>query len=100
MEKDSFKVLEYNRILDKLQEKAGSAMGKELCRGLLPSSDVNEVREWLAQTAEAVQVDSVAHPPIWCVPLCIVISTITYSSLRCNIGVHKLRKGHFVNKFP
>lgn len=64
MEKDSFKVLEYNRILDKLQEKAGSAMGKELCRGLLPSSDVNEVREWLAQTAEAVQVDSVAHPPM------------------------------------
>ena len=64
MEKDSFKVLEYNRILDKLQEKAGSAMGKELCRGLLPSSDVNEVREWLAQTAEAVRVDSVAHPPM------------------------------------
>ena len=64
MEKDSFKVLEYNRILDKLQEKAGSAMGKELCRGLLPSSDVNEVREWLAQTAEAVHVDSVAHPPM------------------------------------
>ena len=64
MEKDSFKVLEYNRILDKLQEKAGSAMGKELCRGLMPSSDVNEVREWLAQTAEAVQVDSVAHPPM------------------------------------
>lgn len=64
MEKDSFKVLEYNRILDKLQEKAGSAMGKELCRGLLPSSDVNEVREWLAQTAEAVQVDSMAHPPM------------------------------------
>lgn len=64
MEKDSFKVLEYKRILEKLQEKAGSILGKELARGLKPVSDPEEVRERLRQTAEAVMVSSMSHPPL------------------------------------
>ena len=64
MEQESFKVLEYKRILSKLREKAGTTLGKELASGLLPSSDREEVRERLQQTAEAVYVSSIAQPPL------------------------------------
>lgn len=64
MEKDSFKVLEYGRILRKLQEKAGTTLGKELALGLQPVNDVDEVRDRLRQTAEAVLVSAVASPPL------------------------------------
>ena len=64
MEQESFKVLEYKRILSKLREKAGTTLGKELAGGLLPSSDREEVRERLQQTAEAVYVSSIAQPPL------------------------------------
>ena len=64
MEQESFKVLEYKRILSKLREKAGTTLGKELAGGLLPSGDREEVRERLQQTAEAVYVSSMAQPPL------------------------------------
>ncbi|MBQ1940612.1 MAG: endonuclease MutS2, partial [Selenomonadaceae bacterium] len=64
METEAFKVLEYKRILSKLQEKAGSALGKELAMGLRPSSDMDEVKEYLQQTAEAVAVSAVSSPPL------------------------------------
>ncbi|MCR5175450.1 MAG: endonuclease MutS2 [Anaerovibrio sp.] len=64
MEKDSFKVLEYNRILSMLKDKAGSIWGKELAGGLEPSSDIGEVRDRLRETAEAYMVLSVANPPL------------------------------------
>ncbi|MCI7613237.1 MAG: endonuclease MutS2 [Selenomonadaceae bacterium] len=64
MEQESFKVLEYKRILSKLREKAGTILGKELAGGLLPSGDREEVRERLQQTAEAVYVSSIAQPPL------------------------------------
>ena len=64
MEQESFKVLEYKRILSRLREKAGTTLGKELAGGLLPSGDREEVRERLQQTAEAVYVSSMAQPPL------------------------------------
>ena len=64
MEQESFKILEYKRILSRLREKAGTTLGKELASGLLPSSDREEVRERLQQTAEAVYVSSMAQPPL------------------------------------
>lgn len=64
MEQNSFKVLEYNKILDKLRFHAVSIMGKELCQGLLPSSDLDEVTERLKETAEAYMVSSVGRPPL------------------------------------
>ncbi|WP_027405653.1 endonuclease MutS2 [Anaerovibrio sp. RM50] len=64
MEQDSFKVLEYKKILERLQNKAGSILGKELAAGLQPSSDIDEVRERLRETAEAVMVSSMASPPL------------------------------------
>ncbi|ORU01282.1 Recombination inhibitory protein MutS2 [Anaerovibrio sp. JC8] len=64
MEQDSFKVLEYKKILERLQDKAGSILGKELAGGLQPSNDIDEVRERLKETAEAVMVSSMANPPL------------------------------------
>lgn len=64
MEQESFKVLEYKRILSRLREKAGTTLGKELADGLLPSGDREEVRERMQQTAEAVYVSSMAQPPL------------------------------------
>jgi DNA mismatch repair protein MutS2 len=64
MEQDSFKVLEYKKILERLQNKAGSILGKELAGGLQPSNDPEEVRERLRETAEAVMVSSMANPPL------------------------------------
>lgn len=64
MDKAALKTLEYNKILSKLAEKAGSKLGRELCLGLHPASDIDDVRESLAQTAEAVYVDSMTRPPL------------------------------------
>ena len=64
MEQDSFKVLEYKKILERLQNKAGSILGKELAGCLQPSSDIDEVKERLRETAEAVMVSSMANPPL------------------------------------
>ena len=64
MEQNSFKVLEYKKILKKLEAKAGSIFGKELAMGLTPSSDIDEVRERLQETAEANRVLAVGRPPI------------------------------------
>lgn len=64
MEKEAFKVLEYKRILSRLSEKAGTKLGKELAAGLVPVSDIDDVKERMAQTAEAVYVSTIAHPPL------------------------------------
>lgn len=64
MEQESFKVLEYKKILERLQGKAVSILGKELARGLLPSNDINEVRERLRETAEAYLVMTAGRPPL------------------------------------
>ena len=64
MEQDSFKVLEYKKILERLQNKAGSILGKELAGGLQPSNDPEEVKERLRETAEAFMVSSMANPPL------------------------------------
>lgn len=64
MRKESLQILEYNKILTKLEEKAGTALGKKLAVELQPVSDVSEVQERLRETAEAVYISSVAYPPL------------------------------------
>ena len=46
--------LEYPKIIEKLTEKASSPMGKELCRKLLPSTDINQIRLMQTQTKDAL----------------------------------------------
>lgn len=46
--------LEYNKIIDMLTEKADSEPGKRLCRELLPSTGLEEIRKSQTQTADAL----------------------------------------------
>ena len=64
MEQEALKTLEYGKIINKLQEHAGSILGKELAASLLPSSDFDEVQERMQQTAEAVRVRTMTAPPL------------------------------------
>lgn len=63
MEKESYKVLEYEKIREMLAARAGSSLGKERARSLQPSTDYAEVEEQLEQTAEAVRIYAVTSPP-------------------------------------
>ncbi|MBE6075141.1 MAG: endonuclease MutS2 [Selenomonas ruminantium] len=64
MENESFKILEYEKITAMLEERAGSALGKEKARLLFPSSDIAEIAEWQQETDEAVQVYAMTAPPL------------------------------------
>ena len=46
--------LEYPKIIERLIEKASSPMGKELCRKLQPSTDINKIRLMQTQTKDAL----------------------------------------------
>lgn len=48
------KTLEYHKIIDRLTELAGSVLGKGLCKNLLPSSDIEEIRMLQAETSLAL----------------------------------------------
>lgn len=50
------KTLEYHKIIDRLTELAGSVLGKELCKNLLPSSDIEEIRMLQAETSLALSM--------------------------------------------
>ena len=63
MEKESYKVLEYEKIREMLAARAGSSLGKERARSLQPSTDYADVEEQLEQTAEAVRIHAVTSPP-------------------------------------
>ena len=54
MNQKALTLLEYLKIIEKLTEKASSPMGKELCRGLTPSTDIEEIRLMQAQTKDAL----------------------------------------------
>lgn len=46
--------LEYYKIIERLTEKASSPMGKDLCRKLLPSTDLQNIRLMQTQTRDAL----------------------------------------------
>lgn len=54
MNQKALKTLEYDKIINQLTEYAASPLGKDLCRSLVPSSDLEEIRTWQAQTTDAV----------------------------------------------
>lgn len=53
MNEKALKTLEYNKIIALLADYAASPLGKELCAGLKPSSDYEEIITWQAQTTDA-----------------------------------------------
>lgn len=48
------KTLEYNKIIDKLVSHAGSALGKELCSKLLPSDNLETIKQSVQETSDAL----------------------------------------------
>ncbi len=55
MNEKVLKTLEYNKIIELLTNKANSAPGKKLCRELVPSTDLGEIRRNQRQTADALR---------------------------------------------
>ena len=53
MNQKALKTLEYTKIITQLESHAASPLGKSLCRDLVPSSDLEEVRTWQTQTTDA-----------------------------------------------
>ena len=54
MNPKALKTLEYNKIIDKLTEFAGSALAKEMCRNLQPSTDLYEIQALPKETSDAL----------------------------------------------
>ena len=48
------KTLEYEKIIEQLVNCAGSLLGKELCKNLVPSSDIEEIRTMQHETSLAL----------------------------------------------
>ncbi len=62
MKEKTLTVLEYNKIIDMLVEKAGSEMTKKVISELKPSDDVSEIRESQNETTEAVRLINYKGP--------------------------------------
>ena len=54
MNEKALRVLEFNKIRDSLTECAGSALGKEKCRALVPLNKLDDIREMQKETADAL----------------------------------------------
>ena len=54
MNAKALRTLEFDKIMHKLEDHASSHMAKELCRRLVPSTDIQEIRTWQQETADAL----------------------------------------------
>ena len=54
MNTKSLKTLEYNKIIAQLETYASSPLGRDLCRNLVPSIDVHEIRQMQKETSDAL----------------------------------------------
>ena len=54
MNQKALRVLEYDKIIERLVDHAGSEPGKKMCRELLPSSDIKEIRNNQKKTSDAI----------------------------------------------
>ena len=54
MNTKSLKTLEYNKIIAQLEPYASSPLGRDLCRNLVPSIDVHEIRQMQKETSDAL----------------------------------------------
>lgn len=56
MNKKALKTLEFDKIIDKLKALASTPLGKELCKELVPSTDINEIEHNLLETSDALSM--------------------------------------------
>lgn len=56
MNEKTFRVLEYNKIIEMLSKRAVSSKGRKMCEELLPTSNLLEVEDRLRETKEAYDV--------------------------------------------
>ena len=54
MNEKSLQILEYPKIIAQLEDHATSALGRQLCKALLPSSDLPEITQAQQETADAL----------------------------------------------
>lgn len=54
MNKKALKTLEFDKIIDKLTALASTPLGKDLCKSLTPSIDLNEIEHTLTETNDAL----------------------------------------------
>lgn len=54
MNEKALRILEYNKIIEKLTECASSPMGKELCKKLMPATDLGEICQTQMETSDAL----------------------------------------------
>ena len=62
MNKDIIKILEYNKMRERLATHCQTSVGHEISISLEPSSNLEEVQARLDETTEAVKIQSVASP--------------------------------------
>ena len=55
MNEKVLKTLEYTKIIEMLAAKANSAPAKKLCRELVPSTDLEEIKRNQRHTADALR---------------------------------------------
>ena len=63
MTQDYFKILEFDKIREKLKDCATSNFGKELAEKIFPADNFEDVREDLKLTTEAVKIFAINSPP-------------------------------------
>ena len=63
MNKDALNILEYDKIRQRLVECAATNHGKDLARALEPADDLQEIRQRLDETTEAVKISALSSPP-------------------------------------
>ena len=54
MNSKALRVLEYDKIIEKLTDHASSEPGRKMCRELVPSSDIKEIRANLVKTQDGI----------------------------------------------
>ena len=54
MNEKALRILEYNKIIEKLTDCATSSMGKDMCKNLLPSTDLGEICQGQMETSDAL----------------------------------------------
>ena len=54
MNEKALRILEYNKIIEKLTDCATSVMGKDMCKKLMPSTDLGEICQGQMETTDAL----------------------------------------------